>query len=207
MVKCFSLFLAEQSWGEVNFNKCILLRSSSHYLMVSHPINWTTKWWAGALDVSSQHSQTIQTTVEVWNCACGGKLTKEQKISVHTWRPSRGRAATRLCAKFNAGTNISTRNCGIIWFGRNYFKRLVAQTSISFSHYFQNSPQMTDLGSRPSLKWCDLSGYSPGTPPSTHIIIALKWKQYSQHIYNTENRRKFWEETDITSTHISISWC
>ena len=180
MVKCFSLFLAEQSWGEVNFNKCILLRSSSHYLMVSHPINWTTKWWAGALDVSSQHSQTIQTTVEVWNCACGGKLTKEQKISVHTWRPSRGRAATRLCAKFNAGTNISTRNCGIIWFGRNYFKRLVAQTSISFSHYFQNSPQMTDLGSRPSLKWCDLSGYSPVTQPSTHIIITLKWKQYSQ---------------------------
>ena len=148
--------------------------------MVSHPINWTTKWWAGALDVSSQHSQTIQTTVEVWNCACGGKWTKEQKISVHTSRPSRGRAATRLCAKFNAGTNISTRNCGIIWFGRNYFKRLVAQTSISFSHYFQNSPQMTDLGSRPSLKWCDLSGYSPGTPPSSHIIIALKWKQYSQ---------------------------
>ena len=136
--------------------------------------------------VSSQHSQTIQTTVEVWNCACGGKLTKEQKISVHTWRPSRGRAATRLCAKFNAGTNISTRNCGIIWFGRNYFKRLVAQTSISFSHYFQNSPHMTDLGSRPSLKWCDLSGYSPVTPPSTHIIIALEWKQYSQQ--TTEQR-------------------
>ena len=144
--------------------------------MVSHPINWTTKWWAGALDVSSQHSQTIQTTVEVWNCACGGKWTKEQKISVHTSRPSHSRAATRLCAKFNAGTNISTRNCGIIWFGRNYFKRLVAQTSISFSHYFQNSPQMTDLGSRPSLKWCDLSGYSPATPPSTLIIITLEWK-------------------------------
>ena len=160
--------------------------------MVSHPINWTTKWWAGALDVSSQHSQTIQTTVEVWNCACGGKWTKEQKISVHTSRPSRGRAATRLCAKFNAGTNISTRNCGIIWFGRNYFKRLVAQTKRPFpsSITFKTLHRWRISDPAPALS--DVIYQDTHQPHRPLLSLSLRWSENNIHnISNTENRPKY----------------